>query len=87
MLVVVFKQLIGRDRPVFDEPLMVYNSYSFPSGHAAGIAGAVGVTIVLTRMLVRRRGVRRLVLVLSLVDRPCSSAPTGSSWACTTSPT
>jgi YegS/Rv2252/BmrU family lipid kinase len=46
---------------------MVLNSYSFPSGHAAGIAGAVGVTIVLTRMLVRRRGVRRLVLVIALV--------------------
>jgi YegS/Rv2252/BmrU family lipid kinase len=67
ILVVVLKQLIGRDRPVFENPLIVYNSYSFPSGHAAGIAGAIGVAIVLTRMLVRRRGVRRLALVLSLV--------------------
>ncbi len=66
VLVVVFKQLVDRGRPVWDEPLMVYSSSSFPSGHAAGIAGAVGVTIVLTRMLVRRRGVRRLVLVLAL---------------------
>ena len=66
VLVAVLKVLIGRDRPVFDQPLMVYNSYSFPSGHAAGIAGAIGVTLVLTQMLVRRRGVRRLVLVLSL---------------------
>ncbi|WP_036225944.1 diacylglycerol kinase family protein [Marmoricola sp. URHB0036] len=66
ILVALFKLLIGRDRPVFDQPLMVYNSYSFPSGHAAGIAGAIGVTLVLTGMLVRRRGVRRLVLVLSL---------------------
>src|SRR6185312_12897943 len=41
--------------------------YSFPSGHAAGIAGAIGVTLVLTQMLVRRRGVRRLVSVLSVV--------------------
>jgi YegS/Rv2252/BmrU family lipid kinase len=66
LLVWVLKELIDRDRPVFENPLMVYNSYSFPSGHAAGIAGAIGVTIVLTRMLVRRRGVRRLVLVVSL---------------------
>ncbi len=65
-LVVVFKQLVDRGRPVWDEPLLVYSSPSFPSGHAAGIAGAVGVTIVLTRMLVRRPGVRRLALLLSL---------------------
>jgi YegS/Rv2252/BmrU family lipid kinase len=64
--VAVLKGLIGRDRPVFEHPLIVYSSYSFPSGHAAGIAGAVGVALVLTWMLVRRRGVRRLVLVLSL---------------------
>jgi YegS/Rv2252/BmrU family lipid kinase len=66
VLVAVLKVLVGRDRPVFDQPLMVYSSASFPSGHAAGIAGAIGVTLVLTRMLVRRRGVRRIVLVLSL---------------------
>lgn len=66
VLVIVVKELIGRDRPVFDNPLMVYDSYSFPSAHGAGIAGAIGVTIVLTRMLVRRPGVRRVALVLSL---------------------
>jgi YegS/Rv2252/BmrU family lipid kinase len=60
------KQLIGRDRPHFIDPIQVIDSYSFPSGHASGIAGAVGVTIVLTQMLVRRRGVRRTVLLLSL---------------------
>ena len=51
---------------MWEDPLLVLSSASFPSGHAAGIAGAAGVTIVLTRMLVRRRGVRRLALVLSL---------------------
>ena len=60
------KELIARDRPAWNDPLLVLDSYSFPSGHASGIAAAAGVAIVLTRMLVRRRGVRRLVLALSL---------------------
>ena len=54
------------------------HTYSFPSGHASSIVGAMGVAVVLTRMLVRRPGVRRLVLGLSLA-MSCSSAPTGSS--------
>jgi YegS/Rv2252/BmrU family lipid kinase len=62
----VVKRLVERDRPVWDVPIEVLNSYSFPSGHSSGIAAAAGVAIVLTRMLVRRRAVRRLVLVLSL---------------------
>jgi YegS/Rv2252/BmrU family lipid kinase len=66
LLVWGLKELIDRGRPVWEHPLLVLSSASFPSGHAAGIAGAVGVTIVLTRMLVRRRGVRRLALVLGL---------------------
>ncbi len=60
------KQLIGRDRPVFDDPVQVLSSYSFPSGHSSGIAAAMGVAIVLTTMLVRRRGVRRSVTVLAV---------------------
>ena len=66
LLVWGLKSLIGRPRPVWAEPVMVLDSPSFPSGHAAGIAGAAGVAIVLSRMLVRRRGVRRLVTVVSL---------------------
>ena len=65
--VAVLKQLIGRERPVWDDPVQVISSFSFPSGHAAGIVGAMGVAIVLTRMLVRRRGVRRLVFVISTI--------------------
>ena len=65
--VVVLKQLVGRDRPVWDDPVLVLNSYSFPSGHATGIASAAGVAIVLTTMLVRRRAVRRLVSVLAVL--------------------
>jgi YegS/Rv2252/BmrU family lipid kinase len=65
--VIVLKRLVERDRPVFDFPVLVLNSYSFPSGHATGIASCAGVAVVLTTMLVRRRVVRRLVEVLALV--------------------
>ena len=37
-----------------------------PSAHASAIVGAMGVAVVLTRMLVRRRAVRRLVFALAL---------------------
>ena len=60
------KLLVARDRPEWDKPLQVLNSYSFPSGHSSGIAAAAGVTIVLTRMLVRKQAVRRLVVGLAL---------------------
>jgi YegS/Rv2252/BmrU family lipid kinase len=62
----LFKQLIGRGRPIWGDPIEVLHSFSFPSGHSAGIVGAMGVTVVLTRMLARRRGVRRLVYALAV---------------------
>ena len=62
----LLKQLIGRERPLWDDPLEVLTTFSFPSGHASGIVGAMGVTVVLTQMLVRRRGVRRLVFGLAV---------------------
>ncbi len=62
----LLKQFIGRARPEWDDPLQVLDTFSFPSGHSSGIVGAAGVAIVLSRMLVRRRGVRRLVLVVSV---------------------
>ncbi|MGO4255082.1 phosphatase PAP2 family protein [Marmoricola sp. RAF53] len=57
----LLKQLVDRDRPVWDVPIQTLHSASFPSGHASGIAAAAGVTIVLATMLVRRRGLRRLI--------------------------
>jgi len=54
------KLLVERDRPVFDDPIQVLESHAFPSGHSSGIAAAAGVAIVLSMMLVRRRGLRRL---------------------------
>jgi YegS/Rv2252/BmrU family lipid kinase len=64
--VILLKVLIGRDRPVWDHPVLVLSGYAFPSGHATGIASAAGVAIVLTGMLVRRRAVRRLATAVSL---------------------
>ncbi len=58
----LIKQGVGRDRPIWDDPIVVLTTYSFPSGHASGIVGAMGVAVVLTRMLVRRRVVRRIAL-------------------------
>ena len=58
----LIKLLVARHRPVFRHPVEVLTSYSFPSGHASGIAAAAGVTVVLVLMLVRRRGVRRLLI-------------------------
>jgi len=58
----VLKLLVARHRPVFRHPVEVLTSYSFPSGHSSGIAAAAGVTVVLVLMLVRRRGVRRLLV-------------------------
>ena len=57
---------VGRARPVWADPVQVLTSYSFPSGHSSGIAGSMGVTIVLVHLLVRRRGVRRAVTVAAL---------------------
>ena len=60
------KRLVERERPGWDDPVhVITTSFSYPSAHASGIVGAMGVAVVLTRMLVRRRAVRRLVFVLA----------------------
>ena len=63
---------------MWDDPLHLLTSYSFPSGHATGIAAAGGVVLVLSAMLVRRSSVRRAVTLAALAGRSPSSAPTGS---------
>ncbi|HYO38749.1 MAG TPA: diacylglycerol kinase family protein [Nocardioidaceae bacterium] len=62
----VLKRVLERRRPVWEDPVTTLASFSFPSGHATGIAAAAGVVIVLALMLVRRRGVRRLLYVVAL---------------------
>jgi diacylglycerol kinase family enzyme len=60
------KQLIERPRPHWAEPVSTVGGWSFPSGHATEIAAAAGVAVVLTAMLIRRRGLRRFLIVLSV---------------------
>jgi YegS/Rv2252/BmrU family lipid kinase len=62
----VLKGLLQRKRPVWPDPVTTLTSFSFPSGHATGIAAAAGVIIVLATLLVRRRGARRLLTVIAL---------------------
>lgn len=57
------KLLIGRDRPVWEDPIQVLESHSFPSGHSSAIATAAGIAMVLAKMLIRRRGLRRVTIV------------------------
>jgi len=64
--VYVLKRIFDRARPVWDDPIDQVTSFSFPSGHASGIASGAGVAIVLTMMLVRRRGLRRGLVALWL---------------------
>ena len=58
------KRLFERARPVWDDPIHTLDSFAFPSGHASGIASGMGVAILLTLMLVRRRGTRRGLVAL-----------------------
>lgn len=74
--VYLLKRWFERDRPVWDEPVHALDSYAFPSGHASGIASAMGVAVVLTLLFVRRRSLRRsmvglwvLLVVLVGLDR------------------
>ncbi|MDN5744747.1 MAG: phosphatase PAP2 family protein [Nocardioidaceae bacterium] len=61
------KIIIGRDRPLWQEPVHLLESHSYPSGHATGIAAYGGLVILLAIMLIRRRGIRRLLGTLMVV--------------------
>ncbi len=60
------KGLLRRSRPVWDQPVTTLTSFSFPSGHATGIGAAAGVVVVLSLLLVRRRGLRRVLYAVTL---------------------
>ncbi len=88
LLTWAIKQGIGRARPVWDDPIQVLTSYSFPSGHSSGIAGSMGVAVVLTSLLVRRRSVRRVVAVVAIAvvllvgaDRIFLGSTTSPTWS------
>jgi len=61
------KELLGRPRPHWNEPIDRPVGWSFPSGHATTITAAAVVAAVLVSMLVRRRGLRRLLVGLCVV--------------------
>ena len=60
------KQLVERPRPHWAEPIDRVGGWSFPSGHASEIAAAMSVAVVLAAMLIRRRGLRRLLIGASV---------------------
>ena len=62
----LLKQLIERPRPQWDEPVDHVGGWAFPSGHATVIAAAMGIAVMLASMLIRRRGLRRLVIGASV---------------------
>ena len=59
------KLLFRRQRPRWDDSVHTLTSYSFPSGHASGIASGMGVVVVLTVLYVHRSSVRRSVFAAS----------------------
>jgi YegS/Rv2252/BmrU family lipid kinase len=62
----LLKGVLQRRRPVWVDPVTTLTSFSFPSGHATGIAAAAGVVVVLALLLVRRRGLRRVLYAVAV---------------------
>lgn len=54
LLNVALKHLVRRARPIVDQPLLLLDTYSFPSGHAAGTAALY--TFAAAWLLSRLRG-------------------------------
>jgi undecaprenyl-diphosphatase len=50
----VVKELVGRARPVVEEPLSAQSGMSFPSGHALGSTVSYGVLLVFLPVVGRR---------------------------------
>ena len=63
----VLKGLYGRSRPVWQDPIGLLTSRSFPSGHSASTAAFAGVVIVLATMLIRRGNLRRAVCAAAVL--------------------
>jgi len=75
LLNVIIKQLVHRDRPVFDDPIQILTSYSFPSGHAMGATVFFGTLAAIVVWQVRDRRVRALAVAAAalLVTLICFS--------------
>ncbi|HET6167097.1 MAG TPA: diacylglycerol kinase family protein [Marmoricola sp.] len=63
----LLKQLVEKPRPHWDHPIDHVPGYAFPSGHATVITAAMAIAVVLSSMLIRRRGLRRLLIGASVV--------------------
>ncbi|MBM9458690.1 YegS/Rv2252/BmrU family lipid kinase [Nocardioides sp. zg-536] len=61
------KVLVGRGRPEWQSPDFFLHSNAYPSGHSSSVAAFAGLVIVLAAMLIRRRGIRRLVYTLAVL--------------------
>jgi YegS/Rv2252/BmrU family lipid kinase len=58
------KNLVERERPVWQDPNALLDTFSFPSGHSSSIAALAGIGVVLARMFLRRASLRRTATVL-----------------------
>lgn len=54
-LTTLFKELVGRARPTYDDPLLFATGLSFPSGHSSGAAALAGALLVVAWPSVGRR--------------------------------
>jgi len=63
----LLKILVDRDRPGWQDPVGGLDNAAYPSGHAVYVAALAGVVAVLTVMLVRRAGMRRLAVAALLL--------------------
>ncbi len=63
----LLKILIGRERPVWQDPEHLLSSLSFPSGHASSATAFGGIVVVLVTMLVRRSSIRRLAYAATVL--------------------
>ncbi|NML46978.1 phosphatase PAP2 family protein [Ramlibacter sp. G-1-2-2] len=69
------KNVFRRARPVLEQPLVHYDSYSFPSGHAAGATVFWGAVLLVVFAHARHRGIRAAAAVITpaLVALVCFS--------------
>lgn len=62
LLNTIIKQLIHRDRPIFDDPIQTLTSYSFPSGHAMGATVFYGTLAAIVIWQIRDWRVRAVAI-------------------------
>lgn len=61
----IIKHAIGRQRPMVHH-LVEAHGYSFPSGHSVGSATLFGILIILTILLVKKKGLKIILCIIWL---------------------